>query len=62
MCVLWPVWYQLIGEVHQFSSVQLVVGEIAFATACMVPLFKGRDDKYECAGFSSISLLSVIVW
>ena len=28
--------------------------------ACMVPLYKGKGDVYECSNFKGISLLSVV--
>ena len=28
--------------------------------ACMVPLYKGKGDMYECSNFRGISLLSVV--
>ena len=28
--------------------------------ACMVPLYKGKEDVYECSNFRGISLLSVV--
>ena len=29
-------------------------------SACIVPLYKGKGDKYQCSNSSGISLLSVI--
>ncbi len=29
-------------------------------SACVVPLYKGKEDKYECTSFRGISLLSVV--
>ena len=32
---------------------------VDWMSACVVPLYKGKGDKYECVNFRSISLLSV---
>jgi len=34
--------------------------QIDWASACVVPLYKGKGDKYECNSLRGISLLSVI--
>ncbi len=31
---------------------------IDWTSACVVPLYKGKGDKYECTSFRDISLLS----
>ena len=38
------------------------VGEVPldWRSACVVPLYKGKGDKYECSSFRGISLLSVV--
>ena len=33
---------------------------IDWASACVVPLYKGKGDKYDCTSFRGISLLSVV--
>ncbi len=33
---------------------------IDWTTACVVPLYKGKGDKYECTSFKDISLLSAV--
>ncbi len=33
---------------------------IDWTSVCVVPLYKGKGDKYDCTGFRGISLLSVV--
>ncbi len=33
---------------------------VDWTSACVVPLYKGKGDKYECTSFRGISLLSVV--
>ena len=33
---------------------------LSVVIACMVPLYKGKGDMYECSNFRGISLLSVV--
>ena len=38
----------------------LSVVPVDWVIACMVPLYKGKGDMYECSNFRGISLLSVV--
>ena len=38
----------------------LSVVPVDWVIACMVPLYKGKGDMYECSNFKGISLLSVV--
>ena len=37
----------------------LSIVPVEWVIACMVPLYKGKGDMYECSNFRGISLLSV---
>ena len=43
-------------------NVCFVIGMVPldWASACVVPLYKGKGDKYECTSYRGISLLSVV--
>ena len=34
--------------------------QIDWTNACIVRLYKGKDNKYECASYRSINVLSVL--
>ena len=38
----------------------LSIVPVDWVTACMVPLYKGKRDMYECSNFRGINLLSVV--
>ena len=38
----------------------LSIVPVDWVIACMVPLYKGKGDMYECSNFRGISLLSVV--
>ena len=38
----------------------LSIVPVDWVIACMVPLYKGKGDTYECSNFRGISLLSVV--
>ena len=38
----------------------LSIVPVDWVIACMVPLYKGKGDVYECSNFSGISLSSVV--
>ena len=38
----------------------LSIEPVGWVIACMVPLYKGKGDVYECSNFRGISLLSVV--
>ena len=33
---------------------------VDWMSACVIPLYKGKGDKYECTSFRDICLLSVV--
>ena len=41
-------------------SLLLSIVPVGWVIACMVPLYKGKGDMYECSNFRGISLLSVV--
>ena len=41
-------------------SFMLSIVSVDWVIACMVPLYKGKGDVYECNNFRGISLLSVV--
>ena len=38
----------------------LSIVPVDWVIACMLPLYKGKEDVYECSNFRGISLLSVV--
>ena len=38
----------------------LSIVPVDWVIACMVPIYKGKGDMYECSNFRGISLLSVV--
>ena len=38
----------------------LSIVPVDWVISCMVPLYKGKGDMYECSNFRGISLLSVV--
>ena len=38
----------------------LSIAPVDWVIVCMVPLYKGKGDVFECSNFTGISLLSVV--
>ena len=48
------------GGVTVLECFMLSIVPVDWVIACMVPLYKGKGDMYECSNFRGISLLSVV--
>ena len=56
---IWRLWAKkLISTL--LPEFMLSIVPVDWVIACMVPLYKGKVDMYECSNFRGISLLSVV--